>query len=380
MGALPRAKGTMVAATQATSTGTTGVSVPVMPSTRSAPVKGARTTAVKNAAMPTIAPKVGESARPGTALWARLREEGADHGADHQQWRKQAAGGARRVGERTEQPAGDKDDRQRRQRQRRIEDGLDERIATADQPRFEPGDQPNHSAHCRGAEWSRNRRERGKPIEGEEDRPVVGRAERPQQHAEQEAGGDGHAGRLRRWRDHEVERVTEDGARHQHRRRTRGQGGHHEFGAEPTRQFLEDESDPTERGVERHRQTGPGGRALDDAHARVVQGASLRHTRPDGGPHLDSGAFAAKRQPGADGEYAPNKLDREHGDRGGGGFPTHHGLHMLHAAAGGEGRETLYQPGRYRHEDRGDRHRNHPADRGPLPRPAEERVSERLGP
>ena len=186
MGALPKAMGTMVAATQATSTGTTGVSVPVMPSTRSAPVKGARTTAVKNAAIPTIAPKVGESASPGTASfgkWAKREPTTAPITNSGATGRR----GARRVGERTKQPPGDKNDRQRRQRQRRIEDGLDKRIATADKPRFNPGDQSNHSAHCRGAEWSRNRRERGKPIEGEEDRPVVGRAERPQRHAEQEA-------------------------------------------------------------------------------------------------------------------------------------------------------------------------------------------------
>ena len=116
MGALPSATGTMVAATQATSTGRSGVSVPVIPSTRSAPVNGARTTAVKNAAMPTIAPRVGESANAGAARIGKLREERADHGADHQQRRKEAARGSRRVGERTEQPAGDKDDRQRRQR------------------------------------------------------------------------------------------------------------------------------------------------------------------------------------------------------------------------------------------------------------------------
>ena len=136
---------------------------------------------------------------------------------------------------------------------------------------------------------------------------------------------------------------------------------------------------PPERGVERHRQTGSRRPRPGRCARRVVQGACAAPPRAaDGRPHLHGGAFAAKRQTGADGEHAPDKLDRQHGDGGGRGFAAHHGLDVLHAAAGGQGREALHQPGRYRHEDRGDRHRNHPADLGPLLRPAEERVAEGL--
>ena len=226
---------------------------------------------------------------------------------------------------------------------------------------------------------SRNLREGREAVQGEEDCPVVGRAEQPEEPPEQEAGADGPSGRLGRWGDHEVEGIAQDGARHQHRRRARGQGGHHEFRAEAARQFLEDEGDAAQWGVERHRQTGPRGRALHDAHRRVVEGAALRHLRADGRPHLDGRTFPAERQPGADGEHAPDKLDRQDGERGGLGFAAHHGLDVLHAAARGKGGKALHHPGGRPPRGPRRRHGDHPAHRRPLLRPGDERSAEDIG-
>ena len=75
MGASRSRFGTSIAAKQALSIGKSKVKLAVISVTRMMPVSGARTTAVKNAAIPTTASAVGFGASGGEPLVAESAEE-----------------------------------------------------------------------------------------------------------------------------------------------------------------------------------------------------------------------------------------------------------------------------------------------------------------